>query len=236
MKRFDRFILDVANHGLWREHTRISLMPKPFAVLAYLVEHAGRLVRQDELLKAVWPDAYVQPDVLRKHVKQVREALGDRAEGSLYVQTVPKCGYRFIAPVVADGDRPSVLVDRAAAASPVGRGFALAALEERLAKALAGERQIVFVAGEPGIGKTTVVETFAHTAPSAQPMRVARGQAVEGFGGKEPYYPLLEALSRLGRGDNIGYGSVPRTVAMLLYTGDSCGCIFTSAKTRTDGC
>ena len=59
--------------------TRVSLMPKPFAVLRYLVEHAGRLVTQDELLSAIWPDTFVQPEVLRRYILEIRRALDDEA-------------------------------------------------------------------------------------------------------------------------------------------------------------
>ena len=56
--RFHSFRLDVANQCLWRGDTRVSLMPKPFAVLQYLVEHPGSLVTHDQLLGAIWPDTY----------------------------------------------------------------------------------------------------------------------------------------------------------------------------------
>ena len=68
MTSFEPFRLDVANQCLWRGETRISLMPKPFAVLRHLVEHAGHLVTHDQLLGAVWPDTYVQPEVLRRYI------------------------------------------------------------------------------------------------------------------------------------------------------------------------
>ncbi len=68
-KEFPPFRLDPVNECLWRredagEDERVLLTPKAFAVLAYLIEHAGRLVTQDELLDAVWPDTFVQPEVL----------------------------------------------------------------------------------------------------------------------------------------------------------------------------
>lgn len=77
MKQFFPFRLDPVNQCLWRGEARISLRPKAFAVLAYLVQHAGRLVSQKELLEALWPDTFVQPDVLKSHILEVRAALGD---------------------------------------------------------------------------------------------------------------------------------------------------------------
>jgi DNA-binding winged helix-turn-helix (wHTH) protein/tetratricopeptide (TPR) repeat protein len=200
MKSFERFRLDVANQCLWQGETRVSLMPKPFAVLGYLVDHPGDLITHDQLLSAIWPDTYVQPEVLRRYILEIRKALGDRAEAPRFVRTLPKRGYQFIAPVTdvpAAGPTESV---PSTIGTLVGRGAALDDLDRYLSKALAGQRQIVFVVGEPGIGKTSLVDAF-HRASAARPgVGVARGQAVEGFGGKEPYYPLLEALGLLARG------------------------------------
>ena len=107
MRSFDSFRLDVANQCLWRGDTRVSLMPKPFAVLQYLVEHPGRLVTHDQLLGAIWPDTYVQPEVLRRYILEIRRALGDRAEAPQFVRTFPKRGYQFIAAVTEDSPLPA---------------------------------------------------------------------------------------------------------------------------------
>jgi TolB-like protein/DNA-binding winged helix-turn-helix (wHTH) protein/Flp pilus assembly protein TadD len=99
MKSFKAFRLDTANHILWRDGNRVSIAPKSFDVLAYLVEHAGRVVTQDEILEALWPETYVNPEVLRKYILEVRKTLGDRVENPQFIETVPKRGYRFVAPV-----------------------------------------------------------------------------------------------------------------------------------------
>jgi TolB-like protein/DNA-binding winged helix-turn-helix (wHTH) protein/Flp pilus assembly protein TadD len=100
MKSFKTFQLDTANHILWRDGDRVPIAPKAFDVLAYLVEHAGQLVTQDELLEALWSETYVNPEVLRKYILEIRKALGDRPDRPEFVETLPKRGYRFIAPVV----------------------------------------------------------------------------------------------------------------------------------------
>ena len=199
MRSFEPFRLDAENQCLWRGETRISLMPKPFAVLQYLVEHPGRLVTHDQLLGAVWPDTYVQPEVLRRYILEIRRALGDSVATPRFVQTVPKRGYQFIAPVTDDSVVSSSPVPPSGAPRLVGRQSALADLDRCLAAVLGGRRQMVFVVGEPGIGKTSLVDAFAHSSGSAG-VSVARGQSVEGFGGKEAYYPVLEALGQLARG------------------------------------
>src|SRR6266481_2457067 len=81
MKQFPPFRLDTINQCLWRhrdngDDERISLTPKAFGVLRYLVEHAGRLVTQNELLEALWPVTFVQPEVIKSHILDIRAALG----------------------------------------------------------------------------------------------------------------------------------------------------------------
>jgi len=206
MKEFPPFRLDTQNQCLWRRgdgagDERVMLTPKAFAVLRYLVEHAGRLVTQDELLEAVWPDTFVQPEVLKYQIADIRGTLGDRARNSLFIETLPRRGYRFVA-TVTEGESAGAL----APASPdrgrlVGRERELAALRACLRRSLKGQRQIVFITGEPGIGKTALVDEFQRLAAAEERnLRIARGQCVEGYGGAEPYYPMLEALGQLCRG------------------------------------
>src|SRR5271157_1941393 len=206
MKEFPPFRLDTENQCLWRrgdapDDERVTLTPKAFAVLCYLVERAGRLVTQDELLEAVWPDTFVQPEVLKYQVADIRGKLGDRARNPLFIETLPRRGYRFVAAVTEREPAGGL-----APASPdrgrlVGRESELDALRACLRKALQGQRQIVFITGEPGIGKTSLVDEFQRRAAAEEPnLRIARGQCVEGYGGAEPYYPMLEALGQFCRG------------------------------------
>ncbi|MDB6103514.1 MAG: transcriptional regulator, putative ATPase, winged helix family [Gammaproteobacteria bacterium] len=206
MKEFPPFRLDVLNQCLWRigkmeSAERILVTPKAFAVLEYLVEHAGQLVTHEELLEGVWPDRMVEPQAVKKRILDVRNALGDRPKNPLFIETVPKRGYRFIAPVskhIAPG--PPVPV-RAPQDTLVGRSRALTELHGGLQQAIRGERQVVFITGEAGIGKTALADEFLRQSVSAAvSIRVATGQCVEGYGGKEPYYPMLDALGRLCAG------------------------------------
>jgi TolB-like protein/DNA-binding winged helix-turn-helix (wHTH) protein len=100
MKSFKAFRLDASNHLLWRNGDRVPLAPKAFDVLAYLVEHAGRVVTQDEIFEALWSETYVNPEVLRKYILEIRKALGDRPDNPEFIETLPKRGYRFVAPVI----------------------------------------------------------------------------------------------------------------------------------------
>jgi TolB-like protein/DNA-binding winged helix-turn-helix (wHTH) protein/Flp pilus assembly protein TadD len=104
MKSFQSFRLDTANQCLWRGQERVPIPPRAYDVLRYLVEHRGRLVTQDEVLEKLWPETYVNPEVVRKYILDIRKILGDRPEKPEFIETVPKRGYRFIAPVIDEGE------------------------------------------------------------------------------------------------------------------------------------
>ncbi len=197
MKVFEPFRLDTVNHCLWREEKRMTLTPKAFDVLRYLVEHTNRLVTQDEILEALWPETYVNPEGIRKYILEIRKVLGDRPDQPSFIQTLPKRGYQFIAQVTEERTLSPVRTVTEAVRNVVGRDVALARLNEHFEKVLNGQRQVIFVTGEAGIGKTTLVDVFQEQVTCHPNLRFARGQCIEGFGGKEAYYPILEALSSM---------------------------------------
>jgi TolB-like protein/DNA-binding winged helix-turn-helix (wHTH) protein/Flp pilus assembly protein TadD len=84
----------------------VPIPPKAYDVLRYLVENPRRLVTQDELLEALWPETYVNPEILRKYILDIRKILGDRSDKPVFIETVTKRGYRFIAPVIEVADEP----------------------------------------------------------------------------------------------------------------------------------
>ena len=100
MKAFGPFRLDTVNHCLWRAGERAPLTPKAFDVLRYLVEHSDRLVTQDELLEALWPETYVNPEGIRKYILEIRKALGDQPGQPAFIETLPETGL----PVRSSGD------------------------------------------------------------------------------------------------------------------------------------
>jgi predicted ATPase len=201
-KEFSPFRLDTVNECLWRHRDtgsdeRILLPPKAFALLRYLVEHPGRLVTQDELLEALWPDTFVQPEVLKSHVRGIRRVLGDDCKNPRFIETLPRRGYQFVAPI-SGGSTTMELGVELPSPKIVGRNAQLDELRDCLQKALGNQRQVVFATGETGIGKTTLVDEFLRRAAATFPgVRIARGQCIEGYGGKEGYYPMLEAVSQL---------------------------------------
>ncbi|MEM7354641.1 MAG: AAA family ATPase, partial [Acidobacteriota bacterium] len=192
--------LDIEEECLFRGGEEIRVRPKAFAVLRYLVE-AGRLVTKDELLAAVWSGSFVQEEVLKGCVRELRQALGDDPKEPRFIQTYPRRGYRFVGaqPRI---DSASAVASRATfvgGATMFGRDDDIGCLEGALQKALAGERQTVFVSGENGIGKTALVESFLAHAAGDSEILIAYGQCQELYGKGEAYMPVLEALERVGR-------------------------------------
>jgi predicted ATPase len=198
MKHFHAFRLDTTNQCLWRGDERVPLAPKAFDLLRYLVEHGDRLVTQEEILEALWTDTYVNPEVVKKYILGIRKVLGDRHKKPEFIRTFPKRGYQFIAPVT--DDRQASAARPAPHARPfIDRRAARAQLETCLEQTQRGVRQVVFVTGEAGVGKTTFVDLFVQRVALRPDVRIGRGQCIETFGGQEAYYPVLEAVDQLVR-------------------------------------
>ncbi|HSR57170.1 MAG TPA: AAA family ATPase [Candidatus Binataceae bacterium] len=199
--RFGRFRFDADKLRLEGASGPIPLNNKALEVLRVLVAVRGEVVTTEQILDQVWPDTHVAGGVIKVRIAELRSALGDSAARPRFIQTAHRRGYRFIAEV----DLPSIagappgLVETSTRAPLVGRGSEIALLEEHLARALTGDRQVVFISGEPGIGKTALVEHFVASAARRQPLTVAAGQCREHFGSAEAYMPVLEAVSRLVR-------------------------------------
>ena len=97
--QFGPFQLDTAEHRLLRNGVEVQLQLKVFETLCVLVENAGRLLKKEDLLRKVWPDTVVEENNLNKNVSLLRKALGKNTNGQSYIETVPRVGYRFVAPV-----------------------------------------------------------------------------------------------------------------------------------------
>ena len=219
---FGPFRLDLANACLWHATQPVTLRPKTFEMLVYLVTHAGQLVTKESLLDAVWPETTVGDGVLKTSMNELRKALGETAKAPQWIATVHRRGYRFIAPVTLEESAPPAAVTPApvaplpvpvpalvlpsapvSAPTPaprlVGREAEVATLRQWFANALQGERHLGFITGEAGIGKTTLVDTFVAQLTGQAPLWIGRGQCIEQYGAGEAYLPLLEALGQMGR-------------------------------------
>jgi DNA-binding winged helix-turn-helix (wHTH) protein len=217
---FDSFCLDLANERLWKGSQPIRLRPKVFALLDHLLRRPGLLVTKEELIEAVWPGTFVGDSVLKAVVRQLRKALGDDAKHPRFIETAHRRGYRFIGAIAAPPQTgPSAMPHPSmdAAAPPqtvVGREEALSRMRTCLHKTLRGERQVLFVTGEAGIGKTALVDAFVQSLVFDEAIRTARGQCLEQYGTSEAYLPVLEAIGRLCR-ENAQVVDVVRTNAPM---------------------
>jgi DNA-binding winged helix-turn-helix (wHTH) protein/tetratricopeptide (TPR) repeat protein len=193
---FPPFALDPVNECLWSGSSAIKLRPKAFAVLAHLLSQAGQLVTKEQLIGAVWQDTFVGDAVLKVAIRQIREALSDDPKSPRFIETSHRRGYRFIGQISADTDTVSPS-PQSAAVGFVGREHALAQMHTWLNKARGGDCQVVFVTGEAGIGKTTLVETFVQSVASDPTVRICHGQCLEQYGMSEAYLPVLDAIRQL---------------------------------------
>jgi DNA-binding winged helix-turn-helix (wHTH) protein len=209
--RFDAFELDERAARLTREGRAVPLPPKAFAVLCTLARQPGQLVTKSALLDAVWGHQHVSESVLKTTISELRAALSDDARQPRYIETASRLGYRFVAAlaeqrVTAAGTPGMLWVDDTqspaqtlAPPSIIGRRGALARLRTAWEQAAAGRRQLVWIAGEAGVGKTTLIDTFVTQAGA---VLCVHGQCVGQFGAGEPYLPVLEALGSLCRKDH----------------------------------
>lgn len=199
--RFGEFELDEANARLLRAGRPLAVAPTPFAVLCALARKPSGLLSKHVLLDQVWGHQFVSDSVLKTAISDLRTVLGDDPRRPRYIETVSRRGYRFI------GAATSISVPGMTAAtnsatedgSFVGRADALARLHRAWEAACGGKRSVVWVAGEPGIGKTTLID---HFVAGLSGIARGRGQCVEHYGQAEPYLPVLEALGELSRGDS----------------------------------
>ena len=98
--RFGTFEVDLPAGELRKSGVKLKLTGQPFQVLAILLERPGEVVTREELQKRLWPDTFVDVDHnLNTAINKIREVLGDSAESPRFVETLPRRGYRFVAPV-----------------------------------------------------------------------------------------------------------------------------------------
>jgi TolB-like protein/DNA-binding winged helix-turn-helix (wHTH) protein len=128
---FGAFRFDPAERVLYRGPERVPLSPKVADTLFVLLTHHGRVVEKNELIQLVWPDTFVEEGGLTRNISALRKALGDDAEGSRHIETIPKRGYRFVAPIRKSPTEPETaggVVGKGAALRRPGVRFAIAAI------------------------------------------------------------------------------------------------------------
>ncbi|MGH8532273.1 MAG: ATP-binding protein [Gammaproteobacteria bacterium] len=211
---FEHFRLDTVRGQLLRYGQPISLTPKAYAVLGYFLRNPGNLVTKEELLRAVWPRAHVVPGVLKVCIRELRRALSDNSAAPRFIETAHRRGYRFIANVTsavainnlhaaAEGRHSSASEENSDYTAPHPWYVGYHSESERLAmcfeKACRGSSQFVLVTGEPGIGKTTLIERFLADVATKRSAWVAYGRSLAIASNERSYLPLIEALNGLFR-------------------------------------
>jgi DNA-binding winged helix-turn-helix (wHTH) protein/tetratricopeptide (TPR) repeat protein len=218
---FEDYEIDTVLFEVRRGGVRSNVEPQVFNLLVYLIQNRDRVVTREELLEKVWCDRFVSDATLSSCIRAVRKALGDSGSRQTVIQTVHGRGFRFTAGITEFDDlSPSRAVVSSAplhessvwtgtTISPVtrsaeifGRDGDLLALNGAWHRATEGERQVVFVTGEAGIGKSALLEAFV--AGVRGPAGVGWGNCLDLKGIAEPYMPVLAALGQLVRDDRDG--------------------------------
>jgi TolB-like protein/DNA-binding winged helix-turn-helix (wHTH) protein/Tfp pilus assembly protein PilF len=136
---FGPFTLDSQESVLTTQGERVPLTPKAFATLLVLVERSGHVIEKDEILKLVWPDTFVEEGTLAQNISTLRKALGDGTNGQTYIETIPRRGYRFVAPVKAETEERAAAIIPSNDSSPVSSSrFRMAAWTAFILIALLG--------------------------------------------------------------------------------------------------
>ena len=184
---------------LLRDGAPVPLAPKAIRTLLTLVERAGEVVTKQQLLETVWPDSFVEDTGLTRNISVIRQVFG---EDERFIATVARLGYRFTAPVAWIESSIKPPLSRAGGATRndrqvrmVGRTEELNALRSAFEDVVIGSGRMIAVTGEPGIGKTTVVETFLKEIE--EQCRIGSGRCSERLASAEPHLPILEALDEL---------------------------------------
>ncbi|HTV26702.1 MAG TPA: AAA family ATPase [Xanthobacteraceae bacterium] len=202
---FGMFQFDTRSGQLWRSGTEVKLTPRAASVLRALTVRSQEVVTKQELFDSVWGGSAVGDDALTSCIQELRNALGDNARRPTILETRHRRGYRLMLP--AEPVPARIEISQRLATGPersrlVGRAMELAELTRRFEEASLGERQIVFLSGEAGIGKTALADAFLEELAGADATRIALGQCLDHHGAGEPYLPLIEALTRLAQATN----------------------------------
>ncbi|HYD47155.1 MAG TPA: AAA family ATPase [Terriglobales bacterium] len=192
---FGPFRLDLHNGELRSNGKVIKLRPKTFAVLAFLTEHAGRVISREEIIANVWHGVAVQRENITASITELRRALGDSAQHPVYIETVHGRGIRFLAEVVSTAARRRTAppVRPSSAAPFIGRGELLGRIHSTFADVASGTMRIVVISGRAGVGKTRLLEEAV--ARIGDRARVLEARAEEGL-----HHSALSLWAQMVRG------------------------------------
>ena len=193
---FDEFVLDTDQRELRRDGRPIPLQPQVFDLLAYLVRHRTRVVTKDDLISAIWGGRIVSESALTTRINAARTGIGDSGEAQRLIKTLPRKGVRFVGTVrEAPREVANAVVPLKADISTlvVGRTASFETIDRMTRHVLSGNRQMAFVTGEAGIGKTAFIARAIEQL-TEQGFDQLYGRCTERFGTDEAFLPLIDAL------------------------------------------
>ncbi len=187
---FDEFTLDVRERRLLRGAEVVRVSPKAYDVLVALVRQRGHLVTKDELLKRIWPESFVEEGGLAVHMSALRKALGEDAHRPIYIETVARSGYRFIAAVRFDSEDEKPFASSAVARPVelyelVGRGrshllsgsfFELPGAADAFRSAI--EIDPTYAPAHAGLARARCVLAASHAVPHQEAFAEAKASAL----------------------------------------------------------
>ena len=198
---FGEYELNTATFSLERAGERVPVRNKPLDLLFYLVKNRHRVVTKSELLDRLWEGTAVAATSLTTAINSARNAVDDNGQSQHVIETTFGRGYRFVAPVVENHESPFAAKEPSPPDTSlardvfVGRAEAETSLASALEDAERGRPRLVLIAGEMGIGKSTLVTRLIDLAASrGHRTVVAHCQA---HSGAPPYWPWVETLRRL---------------------------------------
>jgi DNA-binding winged helix-turn-helix (wHTH) protein/TolB-like protein len=215
---FGSFRLNPAERRLVRDGVAVSLSPKGFELLVFLVTNHGRLVTKEQIFEAVWAGSFVEESNLTVHISALRRALGEKESGLQYIETVTKAGYRFTPTVLEWKDRevggaPPKPSDEFASSLTDGSTAAAAMARDRVERDLPSTEDPGFLV----LADQSVPAPIENLSSSEKARRHARNRA--GLLLVMFFFALLAALGywKLHRASNEPLTPRPRTLAVLPF-------------------
>jgi DNA-binding winged helix-turn-helix (wHTH) protein/tetratricopeptide (TPR) repeat protein len=183
--RFGRFEVDVVGRSLRVDGSPVAVEPRPFDVLAHLIDQRHRVVSKQELLEKVWPGRRVSVSALVRAVMKLRQAIGDADEAPL-IRTVQRVGYRFVAPSIGEATQPALAADALTlallpfenATGDMALGWVELGLMAMVAKALSRDRRLSLVGMESLLGTLAAQGESSVAARAAAVQRDTGAQLV----------------------------------------------------------
>ena len=224
---FNDFRVDTGQFLLMKSGHAAPITPTVFRILLALLESAGQVITKDELMKFVWPDSFVEEGNLNRNVSTLRKILDEKPCDHKYIETVPKTGYRFIAPVRSIEYQPPAGTTRKAVnrnvSNIVGRETERKELRRAYDLAKEGHGSLICVSGDAGLGKTALVNLFVDDLlQDGQSFHLARGRCSESLTESEPFIPWIEALGTLAQEPAVNQvmrSAAPTWYAEIRHTG-----------------